>query len=162
MIPGMMNRNRWLGAAAGAVGAALAIGGMELFSAGAELPLMAIPFATSIVLVLGSPQAEPAQPRALIGGHLVSTAVGLAVIALLGPGPWAAALASAGGNRPAGGGGPWHVLGVPAGPGRRRCAVARAVRLCLAQPGLAWRGRRFGLAGALVVMSCAGDLAHVD
>lgn len=54
---------------------------------------MAIPFATSIVLVLGSPQVEPAQPRALIGGHLVSTAVGLAVVALLGPGPWAAAIA---------------------------------------------------------------------
>jgi CBS-domain-containing membrane protein len=29
----------------------------------------------------------------LIGGHLVSAAVGLAVVALLGPGPWAAALA---------------------------------------------------------------------
>jgi CBS-domain-containing membrane protein len=41
------------------------------------------PFATSIVLVLGTPDAGPAQPRALVGGHLVSTRVGLPVGALL-------------------------------------------------------------------------------
>jgi CBS-domain-containing membrane protein len=62
---------------------------MEAFSARASFPLVAIPFATSIVTVLGSPQAEPAQPRALIGGHLVSRFVGL----LTGLAPWAAALA---------------------------------------------------------------------
>jgi CBS-domain-containing membrane protein len=33
---------------------------------------MAVPFATSIVLVMGMPDAEPAQPRALIGGHLLA------------------------------------------------------------------------------------------
>ena len=54
---------------------------------------MAIPFATSIVMVMGSPQAEPAQPRALIGGHLISTLVGLLAVKLLGPAPWVAALA---------------------------------------------------------------------
>ena len=52
-----------------------------------------IPFATSIVLVIGSPEAEPAQPRALIGGHVVSALVGLAVLKLTGPHPWAAAAA---------------------------------------------------------------------
>lgn len=56
-------------------------------------PLMAIPFATSIVTVLGSPDAGPAQPRALIGGHLISTLVGLLVLKLCGPAAWAAALA---------------------------------------------------------------------
>ena len=39
---------------------------------------MFVPFATSIVLVMGTPDAEPAQPRALVGGHLISTLVGLA------------------------------------------------------------------------------------
>ena len=78
---------------AGAVGGALAIASMEAFSAGTEFPLVAIPFATSIVTVLGSPKAEPAQPRALIGGHLVSTFVGLLIVKLFGPAPWAAALA---------------------------------------------------------------------
>jgi CBS-domain-containing membrane protein len=78
---------------AGAVGGAVAIGGMEMFSAAAAFPLAAIPFATSIVMVLGTPDAAPAQPRALIGGHLVSTAVGLVILKLCGPAPWAAAVA---------------------------------------------------------------------
>jgi len=78
---------------AGAAGGAVAIGIMEAFSLTTEFPLMAIPFATSIVLVLGSPQAEPAQPRALVGGHLVSTLVGVLMVKLCGPAAWAAALA---------------------------------------------------------------------
>src|SRR3974390_3345902 len=80
------------GAGAG-LGGAVAIGIMEWFSLSARYPLAAIPFATSIVLVIGSPDAEPAQPRALVGGHLVSTVVGLAVLKLTGPVAWAAALA---------------------------------------------------------------------
>lgn len=89
----MKNWNSVLLVLAGAAGGAIAIGLMEVFAARAELPLMAVPFATSIVLVMGSPEAEAAQPRALIGGHLVATAVGLAVLSLTGPGPWAAAAA---------------------------------------------------------------------
>jgi CBS-domain-containing membrane protein len=80
------------GAVAGA-GVALAIGAMEWFSFTSHYPLAVIPFATSIALVIGSPDAEPAQPRALIGGHLVSTLVGLAVVQLTGPSAWAAAMA---------------------------------------------------------------------
>ena len=66
---------------------------MEAFSISTAFPLVAIPFATSIVVVLGSPKAEPAQPRALVGGDLVSTLVGLLIVKLCGPAPWAAALA---------------------------------------------------------------------
>jgi CBS-domain-containing membrane protein len=43
--------------------------------------------------VIGSPDVEPAQPRALIGGHLISALVGLAVLKLTGPQAWAAATA---------------------------------------------------------------------
>jgi len=89
----MIERTKLLAALAGATGGAIAIGAMEFFSARAAYPLVAVPFATSIVLVLGSPQAEPAQPRALIGGHLISTLVGLLAVKLLGPAPWVAALA---------------------------------------------------------------------
>src|SRR5207302_7546394 len=78
---------------AGAAGGALCIGLMEYLSVTAKYPLMTIPFATSIVLVMGTPEAAPAQPRALIGGHLVSTLAGLVVLALAGPSAWAAALA---------------------------------------------------------------------
>ena len=80
-------------AAAAGLGAAFAIGGMEWSSWASHYPLVLIPFATSIVLVMGSPGAEPAQPRALIGGHIVATLVGLAVLRLAGPHAWAAATA---------------------------------------------------------------------
>jgi CBS-domain-containing membrane protein len=75
------------------LGAAIAIGGMEWFSLASRYPLVIIPFATSIVLVIGSPEAEPAQPRALIGGHIVATLVGLSVLQVTGPQAWAAAAA---------------------------------------------------------------------
>lgn len=86
------HRNALAGAVAG-LGAAIAIGAMEWFSLTAHYPLAVIPFATSIVLVIGSPEAEPAQPRALIGGHVVSALVGFAVLKLAGPHAWAAAVA---------------------------------------------------------------------
>ncbi len=89
----MFERTQILAILAGAAGGAIAIGSMEAFSITAAFPLVAIPFATSIVMVLGSPKAEPAQPRALIGGHLISTLVGLLMVKLSGPVPWAAALA---------------------------------------------------------------------
>jgi CBS-domain-containing membrane protein len=60
---------------------------------GVVLAGLLIPFATSIALVIGSPEAEPAQPRALIGGHVVATLVGFAMLRLAGPHGWAAATA---------------------------------------------------------------------
>jgi CBS-domain-containing membrane protein len=78
---------------AGAAARAIAIGCMEAFSIESAFPLFAVPFGTSIVTVLGSPKAEPAQPRALIRGHLVSTLLGLLVVKLCNPPPWAAAVA---------------------------------------------------------------------
>jgi CBS-domain-containing membrane protein len=89
----MFDRTQILAVVAGATGGAIAIASMEAFSFSTEFPLVSIPFATSIVLVLGSPKAEPAQPRALIGGHLISTLAGLLVVKFCGPAPWAAALA---------------------------------------------------------------------
>jgi CBS-domain-containing membrane protein len=89
----MFNRIQILAILSGAAGGAIAIGSMEAFSATTAFPLVAIPFATSIVTVLGAPKADPAQPRALIGGHLVSTLVGLLIVKLCGPAPWAAAVA---------------------------------------------------------------------
>jgi CBS-domain-containing membrane protein len=78
---------------AGALGGAVAIAVMEHLSAMWAYPLAVIPFATSIVLVMGMPDAKPAQPRALVGGHLVSALVGLLVVKITGPHGWAAALA---------------------------------------------------------------------
>ncbi|MBA2399389.1 MAG: HPP family protein [Bradyrhizobium sp.] len=89
------HRNALAGTVAG-LGGALAIGAMEWFSVAAHYPLAVIPFATSIVLAMGSPEAEPAQPRPLIGGHVVTALVGLAVLKLTGPDAWAAAAAAVG------------------------------------------------------------------
>jgi CBS-domain-containing membrane protein len=76
-----------------ALGGAIAILAMHFLAGYGHVPLMLVPFATSIVLVLGTPEAEPAQPRALVGGHLISTLVGLAVSYAFGSSPWAAATA---------------------------------------------------------------------
>ena len=45
----------------------------EWVSLKSHYPPVVIPFTASIVLVIGSPQVEPAQPRALVGGHVVAT-----------------------------------------------------------------------------------------
>ena len=76
-----------------AVGGAIAVGAMLTASATTHFPLLLIPFGTSILVVFGSPEATPAQPRSLIGGHLVATAVGLLVLKTVGPHAWAAAAA---------------------------------------------------------------------
>jgi hypothetical protein len=48
----------------GAVGGTIAIALMEGLAARAAFPLFVVPFATSIVLVMGSPEAEPAPSHA--------------------------------------------------------------------------------------------------
>lgn len=75
------------------LGGALAVGGMHLAAHAGETPIAMVPFVTSIVLVIGMPEAEPAQPRALVGGHLVSTLTGLALLWLFGPTELAASAA---------------------------------------------------------------------
>ena len=76
-----------------ASGGAVAILAMQFLAGFGHMPLMLVPFATSIVLVFGTPEAEPAQPRALVGGHFISTLVGLGVSYASGSSPWAAAIA---------------------------------------------------------------------
>jgi CBS-domain-containing membrane protein len=80
---------------AGAAGGGLAIGLMYRLSFETEFPLASIPFATSIVLMTGSPEAAPARPRALVGGHILSALVGVVALKVAGPEAWVAALAVA-------------------------------------------------------------------
>lgn len=56
-----------------------------------ERLLLIAPFGASCVLVFALPDSPLAQPRNVIGGHLVATAVGLAALALFGHGPFALA-----------------------------------------------------------------------
>jgi CBS-domain-containing membrane protein len=164
----MFDRVQLLAIVAGAAGGAVAIGAMEAFSAATAFPLAAIPFATSIVMVLGMPDAPPAQPRALIGGHLVSTLAGLVILKLCGPAPWAAAVAVGlamiamhltGTFHPPAGIDPLvvvvnkHAMELSRRARRRRRAAARGVRLWVAQHDGAAIAQARGLAGTVVVRS---------
>jgi CBS-domain-containing membrane protein len=76
-----------------AVGAGLAIVIMEALAALGGEPFVRVPFVTSIVLVMGLPDSDGARPYAVIAGHVLSCASGLAALALFGPGEKSAAVA---------------------------------------------------------------------
>jgi len=57
-----------------------------------RLALLIAPFGASCVLVFALPHSPLAQPRNVIGGHLISAAVGVLVYQLLGAHPWSFAL----------------------------------------------------------------------
>ncbi len=75
-----------------AVGGALGIAVMTTLAHASGQPLMMVPFATSIVLVMGSPEAPPAKPRAVVGGHVLSALAGIVCAAMFGDAFWVSAL----------------------------------------------------------------------
>lgn len=52
-------------------------------------------FGSTAVMVFTFPEIHFAQPRSVVGGHFICTAVGLAALALLGPSWWSLASAAA-------------------------------------------------------------------
>lgn len=74
-------------------GAFIAIAITGCLSVLSGLSWLMAPFGASCVLAFGVPDSPLAQPRAIVGGHLVATAVGLAAGALLGDGWLVSALA---------------------------------------------------------------------
>lgn len=77
----------WLGAFLG-IGTVAILN--RLFFSGMDLTLMIASFGASAVLVYGAVRSPLAQPRNLIGGHVVSAIVGVTVWKLLYPYPWLA------------------------------------------------------------------------
>lgn len=59
------------------------------------LPLLFPPLAASMALIAAGAALPLAQPRNVVGGHVVSALVGFTALALIGPGAWAAAVAGA-------------------------------------------------------------------
>jgi CBS-domain-containing membrane protein len=59
----------------------------------AGFPLLIGSFGATAVLLFGANESPLAQPRNLIGGHLVSSIAAVAIVALGGSGPWAIAIA---------------------------------------------------------------------
>jgi CBS-domain-containing membrane protein len=86
-------KSNWKTYAWRALGGGIGLYAMQLLAEMGHFPIALVPFATSVVNVISLPDAPPAQPRALIGGHLISTVVGLSVLSLFGSGAFAAALA---------------------------------------------------------------------
>lgn len=77
----------WLGAFLG-ITAVAGIG--RLFFAGLDLTLMIGSFGASAVLLYGAPRSPLAQPRNLIGGHVLSALVGVLCWTFLHDTPWLA------------------------------------------------------------------------
>ena len=72
-----------------------ALGALAALGTLTHLPLLIPPLAASMALIAAGTALPLAQPRNVIGGQVVSALVGFAVVALIGPGGWAAALAGA-------------------------------------------------------------------
>jgi CBS-domain-containing membrane protein len=87
--PGLLARipAAWRSALISGLGGFLTIFLLAELSTGFHAVLLVAPFGASCVLAFALPQSPLAQPRNLIGGHLVSAAVGLGVFALLGQQP---------------------------------------------------------------------------
>lgn len=75
-----------------AVGGAAGIAAMILLAHLADEPIMLVPFATSIALVMGAPDSPQAQPRNIIVGHVVSVLLAMLLTRSFGGGEWIAVL----------------------------------------------------------------------
>jgi CBS-domain-containing membrane protein len=78
-----------------ALGGGVGVAIMIALAEWSQTPLSAIPFTTSIVLVMADPASRAARPRNIIGGHVLSTLSGFAVLWLFGGSPWLASAAVA-------------------------------------------------------------------
>ncbi|QJE96269.1 HPP family protein [Luteolibacter luteus] len=75
------------------LGGALAISLLAALTKLSGTPLVLGSFGASCVFIFGLPDAPFSQPRNVIGGHLISSATGLAVYSLFGSQAWALGLA---------------------------------------------------------------------
>ena len=83
---------RPLGVLFAGIGAGLTIFALLMLHDATRLAWLIPSFGASCALVFGVPDSPFAKPVSVIGGHLVSSAVGLAAMALLGHGPLAMAV----------------------------------------------------------------------
>lgn len=81
-----------LSIAVASIGGGLGILIMLMLAEHAHFAWGLVPFATSIVLVLGAPDAPPSQPRNIMGGHVLSALSGAICCALFGWSVTAAAI----------------------------------------------------------------------
>jgi CBS-domain-containing membrane protein len=78
---------RWLEAGLAGAGGFLTILALAEARLTLGTVLLIAPFGASCVLVFALPESSLAQPRNVIGGHVISTAIGLMVLSLIGASP---------------------------------------------------------------------------
>ncbi|BDD12333.1 membrane protein (plasmid) [Fulvitalea axinellae] len=66
------------------LGGFIAIAAVALLTANTEVPFIMAPFGATCVLAFGVPDSPLAQPRNIIGGHAISTIIGLVCLHLFG------------------------------------------------------------------------------
>jgi CBS-domain-containing membrane protein len=76
----------WKLAGLAGIGGAATVTLLAAIAGAAQLPLLIPPFGASCVLVFALPASPLAQPRNVIGGHVVSAAAGLLALMVLGNG----------------------------------------------------------------------------
>ncbi len=76
-----------------AVGALVGIGCCALLAHLTQQPFIIAPFGASAVLLYGAPSSPLAQPRNLIGGHMIAGVVGILCCRIFGAGWYTMALA---------------------------------------------------------------------
>lgn len=77
------------------LGCLIAVGLLAWLHSHGQRTILIASFGASCLLVFGFPDGFFSQPRNVVGGHLLSTLVGLLFLRLLGPAWWAMALAVA-------------------------------------------------------------------
>lgn len=66
------------------IGGTIAIGVIAYLTKEMNMPLIMAPFGATCVLAFGVPDSPLAQPRNIIGGHLLATTIGLLCLTFLG------------------------------------------------------------------------------
>jgi CBS-domain-containing membrane protein len=125
------------------LGGGLAIGLISALTIATAKPWLMAPFGASCVLAFGLPDSPLAQPRSIVGGHLLSALVGLVCLGLFGPQWWAMGLSVAG------------AIAVMQLTGTTH-APAGANPILVMNGALGWSGLLTPvLAGSLVLVACA-------
>lgn len=78
-----LRRRPWRSALLGGAGGLFAIALLAEAGQATNLPLIVAPFGASCALVFGAPMSPLAHPRNVIGGHLISSALGLCAAMLI-------------------------------------------------------------------------------
>lgn len=125
------------------VGGGLAISVVAALTLSTGYPWLMAPFGASCVLAFGLPDSPLAQPRSIVGGHLLSALVGLVCLSLFGASWWSMGLSVA------------LAIAVMQLSGTTH-APAGANPLLVMTGGLGWSGLLTPvLAGSLVLVACA-------